>query len=143
MNGLFSSDILTPINNLNLKALEYPLSFINDKYYSLESICTGLIEEEPIEPGDFPNNIVEYYWIHEGENDGMGDDGTWHLLCKVMAEDLVEAYVYYTASCDYTGFDCQGSMRMYISQNASALLDSLNKGVQELLMKDKGISMSE
>ncbi len=129
-----------PIDKLNLKALEYPFSFINKDYYELSEICTGLVDEEPINIGDFPNNIVEYYWIHEGTN----DEENWHLFCKVMTEDTgeadsKEAYVYYTAGCDYTGFDCQGDMKIYISRNAPALLYSLDRGVLDKLMSAKGI----
>lgn len=126
-----------PRDKLNRKALEYPFSFINDHdiYYKPSHICTGLVDEEPIEIGDFPNNINEYYWIHEGSN----DEENWHLFCKVVAADGKDAYVYYTAGCDYTGFDCQGDMKIYISRNASALLYSLDQGVRDKLMKAKGI----
>ena len=142
--NMFAYESRKSINKLNLRALQYPFSFINDDiYYKPEKICTGLVEEEPIKPGNFPNNILEYYWIHEGENDGMGDDEAWHLFCKIKAEDGENAYVYYTASCDYTGFDCQGSMRMYISRNANALIDSLNKPIQKLFMKAKGYCFRE
>jgi hypothetical protein len=136
-----------PIDKLNLKALEYPFSFINKDYYELSEICTGLVDEEPINIGDFPNNIVEYYWIHEGTN----DEENWHLFCKVMAEDTSdkgdadskEAYVYYTAGCDYTGFDCQGDMKIYISRNAPALLYSLDRDVLDKLMSAKGICIRQ
>jgi hypothetical protein len=126
-----------PIDKLNLKALEYPFSFINDNviYYKPSEICTGLVNEEPIDVGDFPNNIVEYYWIHEGTN----DEENWHLFCKVTTKEGEEAYVYYTAGCDYTGFDCQGDMKIYISRNAPALLDSLDKVIQDKLIRAKGI----
>ncbi len=128
-----------PIDKLNLKALEYPFSFINQCYYKPSEICTGLVEEEPIDIGDFPNNIVEYYWIHEGTN----DEENWHLFCKVTTKDSskasCEAYIYYTAGCDYTGFDCQGDMKIYISRNAPALLYSLDRDVQEKLIRAKGI----
>lgn len=126
-----------PIDKLNLKALEYPFSFINDNdiYYKPSEICTGLVNEEPIDIGDFPNNIVEYYWIHEGTN----DEENWHLFCKVTTKEGEEAYVYYTAGCDYTGFDCQGDMKIYISCNAPSLLDSLDKVIQDKLIHAKGI----
>jgi hypothetical protein len=126
-----------PIDKLNLKALEYPFSFINnnDIYYKPSEICTGLVNEEPINIGDFPNNIVEYYWIHEGTN----DEENWHLFCKVITKEGEEAYVYYTAGCDYTGFDCQGDMKIYISRNAPALLNSLDKNIQDKLILAKGI----
>jgi hypothetical protein len=126
-----------PRDTLNRKALEYPFSFINsnDIYYKPSEICTGLVDEEPIDIGDFPNNINEYYWIHEGTN----DEENWHLLCKVTAADGKDAYVYYTAGCDYTGFDCQGDMKIYISRNAPALLYGLDKDVHDKLMKAKGI----
>ena len=31
-------------------------------------------------------------------------------------------YAFYTAWCDYTGFDCQGGMKLYISSNINVLI---------------------
>ncbi len=132
--------ILIPINESNddlFKYLQYPFSYINkEENYIISDICTGLINEEPINIGDFPNNISEYYWVHEGEN----EEEDWHLLCKINTDDNSSAYIYYTASCDYTGFDCRGSMRIYISRNAKSLILSLDGNIKQKLLSTKNIT---
>ncbi len=92
--------------------LAYPFSYIPE--YDITSFCrTVLGEEQELDPGNFPHNIAEYYWIQEGENDG--DD--WICLCKLDNG----YYVYYSANCDYTGFDCQGGMEMYVASTRDRL----------------------
>ena len=90
----------------------YPFSVIEP----LDSIFTKLIgEKETFEDaGDFPNNISKYIWGEEGENDFVD----WILLCKLSNGK----YAYYTAWCDYTGFDCQGGMKLYISSKLKTLV---------------------
>lgn len=137
--------VLTPLISPNIKSLQYPLSFIsrdgeNDSYhdpYYVKDFCKGLLEEEPFEIGDFPNNIVEYYWIHEGKN----DEEAWQLFCKIKLPAEVngnnEAYAYYTASCDYTGFDCQGGMQMSVSMSAKNLFYDIPNRTRELFLAEK------
>lgn len=105
--------LFRPLTNPNIEALEYPFSYISDEQYTLESIVRSIPGETPLSPGTFPSNITEYYWIHEGIN----DEEEWYCLCRLNNG----FYIFYTASCDYTGFDCQGNMRMYISANAIRL----------------------
>ena len=73
------------------------------------------MDEEPCDAGDFPKNIAEYYWIHEGKR----DEETWHLLCRLKNG----CYAYYRASCDYTGFDCQGMMQLFVSRSAQRIFE--------------------
>ncbi len=105
----------TPLSKPKIKALEYPFEWIGEENYgySVRDFCRGFADEEPGDPGNFPNNIVEYYWIKEGENDYEA----WHCLCKLDTG----YYAYYNASCDYTGFDCQGGMLLFISKNKERL----------------------
>ncbi len=117
---MISSDmnVFTPISEPNKALLEYPFSFIDDHdnfgwTYKTKDFCKGLPDEEPLNCGDFPKNITEYYWIHEGEN----DEEPWMCLCKLSND----CYVFYSASCDYTGFDCQGGMEMIISKDKERL----------------------
>ncbi len=90
--------------------LEYPFSYLPD--YDMEP---DMIPGQPAEDiGDFPNNVAHYYWIHEGQN----DEEPWLALCRLDNG----VYVFYKGECDYTGFDCQGSMRIYASKDPAVLI---------------------
>lgn len=94
-----------------IECLEYPFSCI-DYYYDLE---LSEIPGQPLEDiGDFPHNIKEYYWIFPGANDW----NPWMTLCRLDND----VYVFYKGECDYTGFDCQGSMEIYASKDPSVLI---------------------
>ena len=90
--------------------LEYPFSYLPD--YDMEPDMIPGQSAEDI--GDFPNNITHYYWIHEGEN----DEEPWLAVCRLDNG----VYVFYKGECDYTGFDCQGSMRIYASKDPAVLI---------------------
>ncbi len=127
------------MENPSKKKMEYPFSFIQDETeeplfsrtidafndwrygcqdYKVKAFAKGLLDEEVFDVGNFPENITEYYWIHEGTN----DEDAWQLFCQI-ATPSGPAYAYYTASCDYTGFDCQGGMTMVVSKSAEALFE--------------------
>jgi hypothetical protein len=97
--------------NPDPNALSYPFECIEDDYDMTPRPIIGH-ESAPIE--NFPKNIDTYYWTHEGENDGE----SWYCLCKLTNG----SYVYYTARCDYTGFDCQGEMILWSSTDPAVLL---------------------
>lgn len=107
------------------KTLEYPFSFITqlsqDNYnsgYSYEEIHKPIVVETPEEQADgsgFPHNIKEYFWVQEGENDG----DEWIALGQLENN----AFFYFTGSCDYTGFDCQGDMRLWVSKSFQNILN--------------------
>jgi hypothetical protein len=102
----------TPLTNPDTTKLNYPFEFID--IYDPTIFIRGIPTESTVcDADDFPNNIAEYYWIREGENDG----DAWELLCKLDNN----CYVFYSANCDYTGFDCQGGMRAYISKDKNTL----------------------
>ena len=96
----------------------YPFSVIQefDLSFYISNIFTPIIGEKEtfVDAGDFPNNISNYIWGEEGENDFVD----WILLCKLSNGK----YAYYTAWCDYTGFDCQGGMKLYISSKLKTLV---------------------
>jgi hypothetical protein len=94
-----------------IPCLEYPFEFIrNGEYDRVTQEIPGQTSEEI---GEFPDNIAEYYWISEGEN----DENPWMTLCKLTNG----VYVFYKGECDYTGFDCQGHMKIYASKDLSVL----------------------
>lgn len=98
------------VSNL-IPCLEYPFEFIrNGEYPRITQEIPGQISEEI---GEFPDNIAEYYWISEGEN----DEKPWMAFCKLTNG----VYVFYKGECDYTGFDCQGHMKIYASKDHSVL----------------------
>jgi hypothetical protein len=144
--------LLQPIAEPDKAALAYPFSYIGmesdaatggwgvyDNEYNVEKFTDGLIDEAQFDAGDFPNNIVEYYWIHKGKN----DEDAWHLFCKIAAPDG-EAYAYYTASCDYTGFCCQGGMKLIVSKSAQALFyGGLVDRTRKLCLKEKRAGVQE
>lgn len=101
--------------------MEYPFSYINCEYqegYSLEDIRRDIVvepAEERAEAGDFPNNIQELFWARIGER----DERPW-WCCGQLTNG---AYFFYIGSCDYTGFDCQGGMSLWISKSWNNIVD--------------------
>ncbi len=110
--------VFTPILTPTLAVLDYPFSFISNKeggddLYYVKDFCKGIIGEEPCDPGRFPHNIVEFYWIHEGAH----DEEAWACLCRLDSG----YYAFYVARCDYTGFGCQGEMILYVAHDKELL----------------------
>lgn len=121
-----------PIANPETSKLEYPFSFIAE--YDPSEFAEGLLDEVKGDPGNFPDNITEFYWIHEGEN----DEDAWECLCKLDNG----YYAFYSAWCDYTGFDCQGSMKLIIGKNLSNLFHKgLTEAQQMRYMNDTNLKM--
>lgn len=142
--------ILKPLENPNTDILAYPFSYIDESNdggdsddfnneYCVKDFCKGLPSEAPFNIGKFPYNITEYYWIHEGKN----DEEAWQLFCKIKLPEIVngcnEAYAYYSASCDYTGFDCQGGMDLIVSLSAKNLFYDLPERTRELFIAEKRV----
>ncbi len=95
----------------HLESLEYPYSFLrNGEYDRTVNPIPGQAEEDI---GTFPDNVTHYYWIHEGEN----DEEPWLALCRLTND----VFVFYKGECDYTGFDCQGHMKIYASRDPNIL----------------------
>jgi len=103
------------------EAFEYPFSFIEDNAvgYYLKDILVPLPTEGMKtvfeDPGNFPHNIQVYLFGRKREND-VSD---WDLLCLLDNGN----YAYYTAGCDYTGFDCRGEMKLYVAKTLGKLVD--------------------
>lgn len=107
------------------ECLEYPFSCISqptdqsyDYGYSYETIRRAIVVETPEEQADgsgFPHNIKEYFWVQEGENEG----DEWLALGQLENG----AFFYFTGCCDYTGFDCQGDMRLWVSNSFQNILE--------------------
>lgn len=102
-----------------VKDMEYPYGCIGAKWltgYNVDEILVDIcMETEVPEPGDFPHNIQEHYWIRPGENDG--DD--WISFGKLTNG----SYFLYTGGCDYTGFDCQGGMKLWVTKDHKMIID--------------------
>lgn len=103
--------------------MQYPLSYIveeeeNSYGYDLKNIQREILvesEEEQASAGTFPKNIKEYFWVRCGENDG--DD--W-IACGLLENG---AYFLFEGGCDYTGFDCQGHMCLWVSKKWENIID--------------------
>lgn len=110
----FYPAIFHPIVAPNKKVLEYPFSYIGyGTDYRVSGFQRGLIDEAPLDCGDFPNNITQFFWISEGKN----DERPWYCLCQLDNG----IYAFYRAFCDYTGFDCQGGMQLFVSRDLRKL----------------------
>ena len=100
------------------QALEYPFVYLNEYRLMPRPIIGEPYEEKRLE--DFPNCISHYYWIHEGRN----DVDAWRALFQYKDKNTNEyRYGFYIGECDYTGFDCQGSMDIYVANHYSVLIE--------------------
>lgn len=109
------------------KSFEEPFSYIinrdRDNYYAKQlyhphvgaNMKTIQLRNAASCTTRFPHNIEAVYYYEIGWNDG--DD--WRLI-GVLDDGT---YFYFEAGCDYTGFDCQGFMRLYLSMDMDDLLD--------------------
>jgi len=86
-------------------------------YFDLSYNFTPLIGEKETSEDceDFPENIEEYIWGEEGEN----DNADWNLLAKLTNGK----FILFTAWCDYTGFDCQSGIKLYVASNIEILFN--------------------
>ena len=107
--------VLRRQSSINLEWLSYPYSYLNEYDLTPESII-GEPKQDLI---DFPSCITNYYWIHEGINDEV----PWRALFEYKNKDGDIGYGFYIGECDYTGFDCRGSMRLYISSKIEVLIE--------------------
>ena len=104
-----------------VEGMQYPYNYItaeDDPYhhYTVKEILRPIVvEREEADPGDFPYNIQDHYWIRLGENDG----DSWISAGKLTNGN----YFLYTGSCDYTGFDCQGCMYLWVSSSWKTIVD--------------------
>lgn len=112
--------VYPPQKNPNIESLEYPFSFIHtnendeDEGYDINDMIIPMPGEPEEEAGDFPNNIQKYLWVYEGAN----DEEPWLALVQLDNGN----YAFYRGECDYTGFDCQGAMELYVSKSLETLV---------------------
>lgn len=109
------------------KAFEYPFSFLNtgnkDKRYELKNIIKMMFnknmkpEKMNINKFYFPKNIIEVFWFEKG----IPDEKPWQFI-GIAGYKNKKKFVYYIADSDYTGFDCQGDMKLYVSRSLRRLL---------------------
>ena len=101
-----------------VEGMEYPYGYISESMsgYPLAYIRRPIIvEPEQVDAGNFPHNIQEHFWIRLGENDG----DSW-MSVGVLTNGN---YFFYTGSCDYTGFDCQGGMCLWVSSSWKNIIE--------------------
>ncbi len=101
--------------NPDLDDLEDPFVYIDE--YDLSP--KKMIGEVHRECKNFPNCVTHYYWIHRGRN----DEDSWRALFRYQDEDGNTMYGFYLGECDYTGFDCEGSMELYTSDSYDTLIE--------------------
>lgn len=76
----------------------------------------GSADPTPEQLGDFPKNIQHYYWISEGKN----DEHPWRTLCRLTTG----LFVFLEASCNFSGFECQGNIHVYGAEKIQTLIDN-------------------
>ena len=99
--------------------MEYPYGYIGQEYctYDLHDILRSiLVEADQADAGDFPHNIQEHFFVQCGERDG----DNW-ISCGLLTNGN---YFFYTGGCDYTGFDCQGGMSLWVSNSWKNIVDN-------------------
>ena len=95
-----------------LSDLDEPIEILINDGYSCDNVpMPGLPE---IDPGNFPYNVDKVLWSHEGEHDGE----EWLMI----ALNKEGNYIFFKAACDYTGFDCQGFMKIYVCEKYKDLI---------------------
>lgn len=83
-------------------------------------------------PGRFPACVKHLYWHREGENDYY----SWLVFGK-LKNDI---YFHLIAACDYTGFDCQGFINIYLAKNMNDIVRyAINDQVRHEILGSKKI----
>jgi len=113
--------------NINWEDFEYPFEYNNDliEIHNLDQLDTiinlndnnineNLNSTNNIVKTDITNFINTIYFYQVGCN----DQEAWIIIFK-SNNDL---YGLYTASCDYTGFDCRGSIDLYLSTDLGKVI---------------------
>jgi hypothetical protein len=81
-------------------------------------IGPGLIQKKiDVHNIKFPQNITEVYWYMTG----IPDEKPWYALLKIKYKDNY-VYGFFRAECAYTGFDADGTVQLYLSDNIYDLL---------------------
>ena len=90
-----------------------PLSHLHycPKYLDVKTLFGE--EEIKYNEKDFPDKVTEVYEYEVGLN----DTSDWIIVGQIVNENNIICYFKYCAWCDFTGFDCQGGMTLYLSTN--------------------------
>lgn len=88
----------------------------HDNDYRLDSIVRPMPGVAAAPLGDFPNNIKDYFWL----NDGKNDENPWYMLARLSNG----TFVFLAASCNFSGFDCQGQIHLYAATDLQTLYDN-------------------
>ena len=110
--------VLRQQSSPDIKSLSYPYLYINNIYDEYDLTPLSIIGEPEQDTIDFPSCVTHYYWIHEGINDEV----PWRALFSYEYKGKT-GYGFYIAECDYTGFDCSGDMRLYLSDKVEVLIE--------------------
>lgn len=122
-------------------SLDYPYGYIDQgEYgdnYALQDIRRPIMTEATqAEVGPFPTNIEEHFWIRPGHNDG----DSW-MACGRLTNGN---YFFFTGGCDYTGFDCQGSMSLWVSSSWQNIVEQgMSRGHYELYVSQTAVPPGE
>lgn len=100
----------------NTTLLDEPYTYLNEspEYEVASIIRRPPVDNDTLSAGDFPANVAEYYWIRGGEH----DEQPWCALGRLKTG----VYFYFTAWCDYTGFDCRGGMNLWLSKTRESVI---------------------
>jgi hypothetical protein len=110
------------------KKFKYPFKFINKDYdeYLIKNIIMPMHNDKLILEKisisalkHFTKNIVDVYWYKEG----IPDELPWYFVGRIKYKNT-HRYVFYIGESDYTGFDCQGSMKLYVSKSFTRILNN-------------------
>ena len=88
----------------------------HDNDYRLDSIVRPMPGVAAAPLGDFPNNIQDYFWL----NDGKNDEHPWYLLARLSNG----TFVFLMASCNFSGFECEGQIHVYAATDLQTLYDN-------------------
>jgi hypothetical protein len=97
------------LNNPDLSEFDYPFSF--EDIINYKNLDSKDVTEHPVLTLDTSDKLI--WFLQNGENDGE----SWILILKTSDN----IYCYYEASCDYTGFDCRGSIDLFYSSDPNKL----------------------
>ena len=125
----------------NIKKNNYKKSNYVDDRYRIKEIFKIMfnkkLKQEKIDVNkiNFPQNIEKVYWYQEGEN----DISPWLMVGRITYEKT-HKYVFYIADADYTGFECMGEMKLYISSSLNKILNyAIPKKINIKIKKELGI----
>jgi hypothetical protein len=105
--------------DINESALEYPLYYVQHSLKFCPNMIRKIILIESVyqraRHNNFPDNVREYFWINNGQNDGI----SW--LC--IGQLNTGAYFFYSAYCNTDGFDGNGDMSLYVSTSFKNIIE--------------------